>query len=450
MAHAKRIKPASSNQRRGPDKRRSSSAARSRSGAEQDVILSHGMAVLAEVMQFSAPADNTLSRYFKAHPALGSRARGYIAEAVYTVLRQYSVFAQLAQAGVGALEKRLLLLAFAHMGLDIKHMTNEREWDWLAHVAKFDRQVFAPEIRSNLPPWLWQLLCQRLGQDQALLLAQQLAQTAPLDVRVNRYKTTREAVLHRLRTDGFEVEPTPYAPDGLRFQNKPSLETHPLFLDGSFEVQDEGSQLLPHLLAPKRGEMVVDFCAGAGGKTLALGALMRNTGRLYAFDISAARLARFKPRFARSGLSNVVPAVIASENDAKVKRLAGKIDRVLVDAPCTGLGTLRRNPDLKWRQTESELHALVQKQKNILSAAAKLLKPGGRLVYATCSFLPQENTGVVQDFLLQHANFRRLNVADELNRQQIELPGQAGEDLQLWPHIHGTDGFYACILERHT
>jgi 16S rRNA (cytosine967-C5)-methyltransferase len=450
MAHTKRMKSASSAQRRAPDKRRSPTSARSRNGAEQDVILSHGMAVLAEVMQFSAPADNTLSRYFKAHPALGSRARGYIAEAVYTVLRQYNVFAQLAQAGVGALEKRLLLLAFAHMGLDIKHMTNEREWDWLAHVAKFDRQVFAPEIRSNLPPWLWQLLCQRLGQEPAFQLAQQLAHTAPLDVRVNRYKTTREAVLHRLRSEGFEVEPMPYAPDGLRFQNKPSLEKHPLFLDGSFEVQDEGSQLLAHLVAPKRGEMVVDFCAGAGGKTLALGALMRNTGRLYAFDVSVARLARFKPRFARSGLSNVVPAVISSENDVKVKRLAGKIDRVLVDAPCTGLGTLRRNPDLKWRQTEAQLQALVQKQKDILAAASKLVKAGGRLVYATCSFLPQENTEVVEDFLLQHPQFRRLNGADELNKQHITLPGLMTEDLQLWPHIHGTDGFYACILERHT
>ncbi len=437
MADARRMKRGARHNRRP-----------SRHDGSQDQLLQHGMVLLTEVMQFTAPADYCLSRYFKQNSSIGSRMRGYLAEAVYTVLRQYNVFAQLAQAGVGPLEKRLLLLAFAHMGLDIKHMTDEREWDWLAHTAKFDRAVFAPEISSNLPLWLWKNLCQRLGPTSALALAQQFAQPAPLDVRINRYQTTRESVLQRLQDDGFAVSPTPYAPEGIRFQSKPVLEKHPLFLSGAIEVQDEGSQLLAHLLAPKRGDMVVDFCAGAGGKTLALGALMRNTGRLYAFDVSAARLARFKPRLARSGLSNVVPVVISTENDTKVKRLAGKIDRVLVDAPCTGLGTLRRNPDLKWRQSEQEAQALAVKQKNILAAAAKLVKVGGRLVYATCSVLEQENQHIVDAFLIHHPGFKRLDIRQELAKQHIDIPQQPGPDLQLWPHWHATDGFYAAIMER--
>ncbi len=163
-------------------------------------------------------------------------------------------------------------------------------------------------------------------------------------------------------------------------------------------MQDEGSQLLALLTDAKRGEMVVDFCAGAGGKTLALGAAMRNTGRLYAFDTSGHRLDALKPRLARSGLSNVHPVQIAHERDERIKRLAGKIDRVLVDAPCSGLGTLRRNPDLKWRQSPQAVEELRAKQAAILASAARLLKPGGRLVYATCSLLRAENEAVADAF----------------------------------------------------
>ena len=192
--------------------------------------------------------------------------------------------------------------------------------------------------------------------------------------------------------------------------------------------------------------MVVDFCAGAGGKTLLLGALMRSQGRLYAFDVAAKRLANLKPRLARSGLSNVHPQLIASERDAKIKRLAGKIDRVLVDAPCTGFGTLRRNPDLKWRQPESAVAELARKQDAILAAAATLVKPGGRLVYATCSVLPDENDAVVERFLAAHPAFARGDAAAELARAGIAL--DTGPDLRLLPHRHGCDGFFAAILER--
>ena len=242
------------------------------------------------------------------------------------------------------------------------------------------------------------------------------------------------------------AEPMPYAPLGLRVVKKPSLQNLPAFKVGLIEVQDEGSQLLSQIVGVKRGEMVVDFCAGAGGKTLALGALMRNTGRLYAFDISEKRLTKLKPRLARSGLSNVHPVQIAHENDAKVKRLAGKIDRVLVDAPCSGLGTLRRNPDVKWRQTPQSLLELNAKQSAILAGAARLIKAGGRLVYATCSLLDEENEHIVRGFLTEHADFRLVPMRDVLSEQKITL--DMGDYLKLYPHRHQTDGFFAAVLER--
>ena len=277
-------------------------------------------------------------------------------------------------------------------------------------------------------------------------LARGLLKTAPLDLRVNSLKATREEVAKRLEEGGLPVTRTPYSPDGLRLEGRPAINRHPVFLDGAVEVQDEGSQLLCHLVAPKRGEMVVDFCAGAGGKTLALGALMRSTGRLYAFDISPKRLAGLKPRLARSGLSNVHPQRIEGANDARVKRLAEKIDRVLVDAPCSGLGTLRRNPDMKWRQSAQGVHELAAKQASLLAAASRLVKPGGRLVYATCSILEEENRGVAEEFLRAHARFRRIPAGEVLEKERIAL--DMGDYLELWPHRHGTDGFFAAVFER--
>jgi 16S rRNA (cytosine967-C5)-methyltransferase len=251
-----------------------------------------------------------------------------------------------------------------------------------------------------------------------------------------------------LAASGIIAQPTPWSPLGLRVAGRPALGRHPLLLDGSIEVQDEGSQLVGYLVAPKRNEMVVDFCAGAGGKTLLLGALMRSHGRLYAFDIVDKRLANLKLRLRRSGLSNVHPQLLASERDTKVKRLAGKIDRVLVDAPCTGFGTLRRNPDLKWRQPENGPAQLAVKQRSILAAAATLVKPGGRLVYATCSVLPEENEAIVDAFLAAHPAFAQGNAAAELARAGITL--DTGLTLKLYPHLHGCDGFFAAVLERRT
>jgi 16S rRNA (cytosine967-C5)-methyltransferase len=283
--------------------------------------------------------------------------------------------------------------------------------------------------------------------DQFDALAAALLESAPLDLRVNTLLAKREQVAQELKAEGMDAAPTPYSPWGLRINGKPALNRMDVFTRGAVEVQDEGSQLLALLLDARRGEMVADFCAGAGGKTLAIGATMRNTGRLYAFDVSGHRLDALKPRLARSGLSNVHPAQIAHERDERIKRLAGKLDRVLVDAPCSGLGTLRRNPDLKWRQTPQDVQELAAKQQAILSSAARLLKPGGRLVYATCSLLPDENEAVAQAFSAAHADFAPLNVGEVL--QALKVPhALPGEYLRLWPQRHHTDGFFAAVWQR--
>ena len=219
-------------------------------------------------------------------------------------------------------------------------------------------------------------------------------------------------------------------------------------VDGSIEVQDEGSQVLGLLVGARRGELVVDFCAGAGGKSLQMGAAMRNSGRVHAFDVSAGRLSELSLRAKRAGLSNVYPMAIADERDPRLQRLAGKADRVLVDAPCSGLGTLRRAPDLKWRVTAGDIAPRVAQQQSILAAAAQLVKPGGVLVYATCSVLSEENEAVVADFLAANAAFALEPALPLLARQGVDLPGDARDTLHLDPLHHATDGFFAARMLR--
>jgi 16S rRNA (cytosine967-C5)-methyltransferase len=410
-------------------------------------IIGHTEAVLREVLRFTGPADGTLSYYFRENTRLGSRERGVIAEAIYGLLRNKSVYTSFAESGSGALMRRITLLGLADaVGVDSLGGLTEDETVWLNRVMEIDRNHLPNALKSNMPEWIWDKLLAKYSEEEALLLANALNTPAPLDLRVNTMKLDREAVIAALAAAPIIAEPTPYSPCGLRIIKKPSIQNLPLFQDGSIEVQDEGSQLLAQIVGAKRGEMVADFCAGAGGKTLALGAAMRSTGRLYAFDISEKRLARLKPRLARSGLSNVHPVVIAHERDVKIKRLAGKLDRVLVDAPCSGLGTLRRNPDVKWRQTPVGIEELNVKQASILDSAARMVKFGGRLVYATCSILDEENEGIVEQFLAAHPDFTLVPMSQILEEQKIELV--MGDYLKMYPHIHHTDGFFAAVMQR--
>lgn len=404
-------------------------------------------AVLREILRFTGPADVVLSRYFRENPKLGSRERGAVAEATYAVLRNRLVYTHLAQSGAGPELRRMALLGLADSaGIEAIGSLAESEAEWLKRVMQVDRASLPDAVRWNMPAWLMERLVRQHGEAGAQAMAQGLNRPAPLDLRVNAAKANREEVLQQLQAASIACEPTPYSPLGIRLGAKPALQHLPLFQQGAIEVQDEGSQLLVLSTGAKRGEMVADFCAGAGGKTLGLGALMRNTGRLYAFDVSEKRLAKLKPRLARSGLSNVHPAVIAHENDAKIKRLAGKLDRVLVDAPCSGLGTLRRNPDMKWRQNEAGIAELTAKQASILAGAARLTKPGGTLVYATCSILDEENEGIVQQFLAAHPQFQLVPMREVMAAQKIAL--DTGDYLKLLPHVHGTDGFFAAVMQR--
>ena len=349
----------------------------------------------------------------------------------------------------GTTPRRLLLAWLArHGGINMRQFegaVKESELGWLKEMKSADLSTQPEAVRLELPDWLYERLRARFGPHLPAL-AEALSRPAPLDLRVNTVKMQRDEIIKMFAADGLSATPTPYSPLGLRLQGKPALQKHPLFIEGGVEVQDEGSQLLGLLLAPKRGEMVCDFCAGAGGKTLLLGALMANTGRLYAYDVAEKRLNNMKPRLSRSGLSNVHPQLIAHERDPKIKRLAGKFDRVLVDAPCSGLGTLRRNPDLKWRQSPESLRELGVKQAAILESAARLVKKGGRLVYATCSPLEEENENIVLAFLTAHPDYSLLPAGKVLAAQNIQI--EMGDFLRLDPAIHNTDGFFAAVLER--
>ena len=407
--------------------------------------------VLRSVLRFDYPADSVLSRYFRDFRELGARDRAFVAEAVYGVLRRKRTLERL--CGVDVSTRKLVLAWLARVeGATLRQLgegLHGRDTDFFTEVKGRDLGKVGEDISlaeaTDLPEWLAERLLAFRSPEEVTALAQSLNRPAPLDLRVNPAKIDRDALVEKLRADGVACAPGRYSPLAVRLEGKPALQKHPLFLDGSFEVQDEGSQLLGFLVQPKRGEMMVDFYAGAGGKTLLLGALMRNSGRLYAFDVSDKRLSKLKPRMARSGLSNVHPVRIEHERDTKIKRLAGKMDRVLVDAPCSGLGTLRRNPDLKWRQNAEAIDELTVKQASILAAAATLVRPGGRLVYATCSLLADENEQIVQDFLARQPDFTLLPAGDILARQGIDL---SGELLHLQPDVHDTDGFFAAVLER--
>ena len=409
--------------------------------------LAHASAALDLILPFVEPADGVLSRYFRANPELGGQDRAFIAESTFGVLRRKRLLEAPAAHPTG----RNLLLSYLVrvVGLSIRQLSPlllPGEADWLGEIKARALNSFPLAVQLDLPDWLFERLQAQMSEADLIALGRALQLAAPLDLRVNTLRATREEVVAKLGAEKINALPTPYSPIGVRLDTKPALNKNKLFVSGKIEVQDEGSQLIGYLLAPTRHDTVVDFCAGAGGKTLMLGALMHSQGRLYAFDVSEKRLTQLKPRLKRSGLSNIHPYVIQHENDTKVKRLSGKIDRVLVDAPCSGLGTLRRNPDLKWRQSPESVTELTAKQRAILAAAARLVKPGGRLVYATCSLLHEENEDIVQDFLAQHADFFVLDASEIFSRHQIPLG--TGVYFKLNTAEHHTDGFFAAVLQR--
>ncbi len=419
-------------------------------------LIRQAAVMLSNLLEFNSPADVKLSEFFRNNRDLGTKERAFVAESVYGVLRRLRFLSTVTgNDDHDPDDARKLVLAWMLriQGMSIQKiepMLNEQQLEW-AHTIKAKSTENLPlAVQADVRDWLWEKLAAQYGEKEALTIARSMHEPATLDLRVNTIKATRDDVMAKfmaeVATGEANISKTPYSPIGLRMPLRLNISRHVLFTEGQIEVQDEGSQILAHLVAPKRGMMVADFCAGAGGKTLAMGALMRNTGRLYAFDVSEKRLHSLGQRLKRSGLSNLNAQRISSETDPKLKRLNGKFDRVLVDAPCTGLGTLRRNPDLKWRQTPQDLAELTVKQASILARAAKLTKAGGRLIYSTCSLLRDENEQIAESFLAAHPDFKLLNAAEILSGQQINL--DTGPYLKLLPHLHGTDGFFAAVFEK--
>jgi len=402
---------------------------------------------LRTILQMAHPADTTL-RYFFKNERIGSNERELTAETVFGVLRHRLLLEH--ACSDNPTPRRLALahmLKFGGYNLrEIEPVLKRDEKDWLATVKGIKAEMLPLSVQAELPEWLVTKMQSTYTDEDILTIGLSMQHGAPLDIRVNTLLAKRDDVLQKLKENNIDASATPYSPIGIRLRKKIPLNKDALFSEGKIEVQDEGSQILGFLLAPKRSDMVVDFCAGAGGKSLMLSAMMNSQGRLYAMDISEKRLTNLKPRLKRSGASNIQPMLIAHENDLKVKRLAGKIDRVLVDAPCSGLGTLRRNPDLKFRQSPDSIAEFSRKQAAILASASRLLKKGGRLVYATCSILPEENQHIVQNFLATHPDFVLLPANKILQQQKIPL--ECTDHLELRPHLHNTDAFFAAIIER--
>lgn len=412
--------------------------------------------LMEEVERVARPADAVVSAWFRTRRQIPEWARGEIAELLYEVLRHRARLDwRLAMHGRAA-TPRNRLLAWLALG---QGRTREQIQRLLGGLGADERALLGqlqggtvehpdmPEaVRAECPAWAEDALRQRFGDAFARELAAMLT-PPPLDLRVNPLKASREAVLTDLRRLGLPAEPTGMAPLGIRVGLRPSLARLPMLKTGAAEIQDEGSQLVALLVDARAGERVVDFCAGAGGKTLAIASQMENRGQVVACDVSESRLKRAAQRFRNAGLHNIQTRPLTTERDPWVKRHKGGFDRVLVDAPCSGTGTWRRNPDARWRAQETGLETLVALQAQILDSAARLVRPGGRLVYATCSLLPDENEAQVDAFLAAHPDFRVTPLAEAAP----ELKGSAHPDyLSLTPARHGTDGFFAAVLQRVT
>lgn len=423
--------------------------------------------MLEEVATVARPADAVIGHYFRQRRYIGAKDRTALAETAYTILRHQGRLSWWCQHYRQTPTPRLWLIAYMRLlqqlsekeiaaqfegGKFAPAIMTATERDFLAKLKGHDlflHPKMSLAVRYEMPDWIMPYLTAQFGDRlEAELTA--LLESAPLDLRVNRLKAEREAVAAELQAAGATVTLCHYAPDGLRLGARLALPTLPAFKEGRIEVQDEGSQLVALLAEAKPGMRVADFCAGAGGKTLALAATMANKGRVIALDVLEKRLARAAERFRRAGAHNIATQALTSEADPWIKKHKASFDRVLVDAPCGGSGTWRRNPDARWRDLGPGLSELLPLQQRILANAARLVKPGGRLIYATCSLLDAENRSQVEQFLASHADFTLVPYQNIWLRVTPTPPPCGGDYLQLTPAQHNTDGFFAAVLERQS
>ena len=422
--------------------------------------LNQAAELLNEILsETRSPADRIIDQYFRARRQMGSKDRAFAAETVYGCLRRKgeleALVAPFMPEDIDGEQHAYWLVAtyllkysgWSARALDEAGFQGDAE-ELVMRVRTLKTGDLPFSARINMPEWLAEKLTAQYGEAEAIELSEALNRAAQVGIRVNTLRTDRDALAARLAAEEHPCEPMKYSPVGLQRDKRGPLFNTEAFKEGLFELQDEGSQLLGFMTEAAPKEKVVDFCAGAGGKTLALAAMMQNTGVLYACDISEGRLERLKPRLARGGAYNVQSFAIRDELDPALKKLAGTADAVLVDAPCSGTGTLRRNPDIKWRSIDLEM--LTGIQASILEAASQLVKPGGRLIYATCSLLQEENDAITAAFLSNHPEFEVIPAIEILARQGVSLPEGLREDgaLRLLTHRHGTDAFYALAMRR--
>ncbi|TMB37176.1 MAG: RNA methyltransferase [Deltaproteobacteria bacterium] len=432
--------------------------------------------IYEEVRRQDARADEAMQRVLRREKALRSVERRAVADAVYGLLRLQGRVDHLLGR---ALQTRKLALkdlatptqhllryaAFLIVGDEQQSAATAANlagpevapYAWALELVASAGSLPDPSdpmealaVATSLPRWLAKLWSEQLGEAETRSLAEALNQRAPLTIRANALKTTREALAAALAAEGARVEPTPYSPDGLTFTSRTNVFALAAFKQGLFEVQDEGSQLIAEACNARPGQIVVDACAGAGGKSLALAAAMQNKGRLVACDRDGRRLDEFRLRSRRAGVHNWEARTVpeGSAGERRIDDLRGMADVVLVDAPCSGLGSLRRNPDARWRLTPEEVQTFPPRQREILARYSDLVRPGGLLVYATCSINRAENEDVGAAFLAAHPGFSPEPVSTLLGEARAKEIGAREHDLQLLPDRHGTDGFYLTGFRR--
>ena len=409
--------------------------------------------LLKAVLTFNSPTDKLITEFFKTNHKLNHFERKLVGDTIYSLLRHY--------------HKTTAAIANQHTAHNDSQMSTSWNLIGLCWVQflKLEQALYADinlvdftelgslelgndvPSQTEFPGWLLDKLAPYFSQTEIVQLAQAMNQRAPLDLRVNLLKNNRKNIEQILQQENIAYTLCPFSPLGIRLVTNTITPKYHLLTSGEVEIQDESSQLACQLLMPKQNSMVVDFCAGSGGKALTCGMLMKNTGRIYALDSNENRLNKLQPRLLKSGLTNIYPQLISHENDNKLERLQNKMDYVFVDAPCSGLGTLRRNPELKLRQNPESITKLTAKQLAILTAASKLVKAGGQIVYATCSILYEENQAIVAAFLEAHPNFKLIPAKTALAKIPT-LADITSDYLILLPHIHNTDGFFAALLQR--
>ncbi len=406
------------------------------------------------------PADAIANSFFRDRRYIGGGDRRAVSERVWGVLRtRRRLDWWLARAGVPGNPRMLLAASLLTQNWSLDGVAQSFSGGQFGPSAlnaaeraalrpleghTLDHPEMPDAVRLEMPDWALRPIWARFGPNLQTEMAA-MSEPAPLDLRVNLLKTTRDEAQAALAAEGIESVPTALSPWGLRIEGRRAVTTGKAFQNGLVEIQDEGSQIVSALVGAQPDMRVADWCAGAGGKTLALAMAMENRGHIAACDVSSPRLDGAVRRLRRAGVHNVERHLV-EPGDKWAKRRAGTFDRVLVDAPCTGTGTWRRNPDARLRLTENDLAELRPKQAMILDQASRLVRKGGRLVYATCSLFIEENEAQVDHFLAAHPDFSVVPLAAAW--PLAAPPPGPGPYLSLTPHRHKTDGFFAAVLER--